>query len=81
VYDPNTMKRLFAYKRYYNRIFFDYNNIKVLLNNGLLESSLQFTEMELRSILVFFSLKNTDRWVFVDKTEFKPSELHLYYAV
>jgi hypothetical protein len=80
VYDPNTMKRLFAYKRYYNRIFFDYNNIKVLLNNGLLESSLQFTEMELRSILVFFSLKNTDRWVFVDKTEFKPSELHLYYA-
>ncbi len=80
VYDPNTMKRLFAYKRYYNRIFFDYNNIKVLINNGLLESNLQVTEMELRSILVFFSLKNTDRWVFVDKTEFKPSELHLYYA-
>jgi hypothetical protein len=81
VYDPDTMRRVFTYKRfYYNRILFEQGNIKVLVNNGITESSGQFTELELHSILAFFSLKNTDRWVFVDKTEFKPSELHLYYA-
>ncbi len=81
VYDPHTMKRVFAYKRfYYNRIFFDYNNIRILLNNEPIESNLQFTELELRSILTFFSLKSDEKWVLVDKTGFKPSELHLYYS-
>jgi hypothetical protein len=82
VYDPNTMRRAFVYKRaYYNRIFFDYGNVKVMLNNIVVDASFQLNELELRSILTFFSLSNVEKYKFINKTKFKPSEMHLYYAI
>lgn len=57
-YDPYSVKRMFFKKSKRNYILFDYVNIR--LNDGT-PGKLSFSEKELKSLLVFYTLSFTDK--------------------